>query len=169
MKKKLTILVLVLAAFVVSAQKTNSFKAGVHTGIPVGQAAKVTSFNLGVDASYTWEVTKVFDLGIASGFTFYTAKDKNKGRDYAFFYIAMAVQYNLYQNFFVAADLGYALGVIEGGWYYQPKIGYTMEHSSLFLSFKGISGSSVLNALLSGNERVSLSSVNLGYTYRFGK
>lgn len=155
--------------FSVQAQKTNGFKAGTHIGVPLGNASKETSFNFGIDASYTWKVAKDFDLGLATGYTYYTEKNKTQGRDYGFLPIALAAQYYFNQNIYLGADLGYAIGAIEGGFYYQPKLGYDLGHSSLFLSFKGISGSSGLNSLFSDDERISLSSINLGYTYRFGK
>jgi len=167
--KKIVFVAFTLLGSAIYAQNANGFKVGTNIGLPIGDTSKQTSFNFGIDVYYTWKVIEKIDLGVTLGYTFYVEKNKNEGRDYSFLPIAISAQYNLNQQFYIATDLGYAIGSIEGGFYYQPKIGYSIGNNSLFLSFKGINGSSGLNSLLSDKERISLNSFNIGYVYRLSK
>lgn len=147
----------------------SGFKIGAHVGLPVGDISDTTSFNFGVDAAYTWRVADNFDLGITTGYSHYTGKDYTnpssgtqtvKGESTGMIPVAATAQYGFNGGFFVGADLGYAFFTEEnsdGGFYYQPKIGYTLNQKhDLYLGYKGIS--------LDGG---TVSSVNLGYAYKF--
>jgi len=72
--KKLSILVIAFLFIVAigNAQDytdRDSFKIGVHGAIPLGDASEISNFGLGLDISYNYGVSKVFDLGLATGFT----------------------------------------------------------------------------------------------------
>lgn len=84
--------------------------------------------------------------------------------------LTVTTTYNINENFFVGTDLGIAIGGFDSGLYYQPKVGcYFDNHNSLYISYKGITGDSPLNALVNKDARIGLSSINLGYNYKFGK
>ncbi|MGV8914962.1 MAG: outer membrane beta-barrel protein [Kaistella sp.] len=146
-----------------SAQTAGSFKLGGHIGIPTGDAGDVFGFNAGVDLAYVWRVAPNFDLGLTTGYSHYFVKS-----DYSDYIdgtgmipIAATAQYNFGNGPFIGLDLGYAFFTQEGsdgGFLYQPKVGYTFQNvHDLYLSYKGISNDG------------TLSSINLGYAYRFGK
>lgn len=145
----------------VNAQTTGGFKLGAHIGLPTGDAADFLGLNAGVDLAYTWKVAPNFDLGITTGYSHYFVKS-----DYSDFIdgngmipVAATAQYNFGNGPFLGVDLGYALFTAEGsegGFLYQPKIGYTFQAKhDLYLGYKGISNDG------------TLSSINLGYAYKF--
>ena len=57
----------------------------------------------------------------------------------------------LSDKFFLGLDLGYAIAVApsgsEGGFLYQPKLGYSFGKTELFLGYKGISNEGTLSSL----------------------
>lgn len=78
----------------------------------------------------------------------------------AFIPVAATGQYSFSDNFFGGADLGYALyagdGDGDGGFYYQPKVGYQTEKIEVFVSYKGISA-----------DGASISTLGAGFAYKF--
>lgn len=147
------------------------FKLGVHAGLPIGDAGDSFSFNAGVDAAYLWSLTDEVELGITTGYSNYFGKTYTfnsglgpisiDGGDLGIIPVAATGQYNFDGGFNIGADLGYAFYVSDGseggGFYYQPKVGYTFsENSSAFVGYKGVS-----------DDGSTLSSINLGYAYKF--
>lgn len=147
------------------------FKLGAHVGLPVGDAGDAFSFNAGVDAAYVWTLNDKFDVGLTTGYSNYFGKTYTfntgfgvieiEGADLGIVPVAATGQYNFDGGFNIGADLGYAFYVSDGadggGFYYQPKIGYTFgEKSSAYLGYKGVS-----------DNGSTLSSINLGYAYKF--
>lgn len=181
MKKFLLIAALGLFG-VVSAQKTDgAFKLGAHVGIPVGDASKGSSFNLGADLAYTWRIAENFDLGITTGYTHFFGKSvtdttydllgnphttSTSKLDLGFIPLAATGQYNFKGGVFIGADLGYAFATgkyDKGGFYYQPKVGYTFQGKhDLYVSYKGIS-----DKIKDTDVSWNIGSVNLGYAYKF--
>ncbi|NKI26359.1 hypothetical protein HCG49_07265 [Arenibacter sp. 6A1] len=166
MRKVLLIAVLALFGFSVSAQE--GFKVGVIAGLPVGDAADLSSFNLGLDVVYHWEVSDSFRLGVATGFTNAFGKEMtfNDGGssftidmdDVQFLPIAVSGRVLATEELSIGADLGYAVGINEfndGGFYYRPIIGYNVgEKTELNFSYSGVS--------LDGG---SWSTINLGVLF----
>ena len=111
-------------------QAQEGFKLGAHIGVPVADAGDVSSFNLGLDAAYMWNVAPSFDLGIASGYTHFIGKSYDvpggsiKGDDFGFIPIAAAGKYRFSGSpVSLGLDLGYGISTkdgIDGGLYYQP-------------------------------------------------
>lgn len=176
MKKLLLVGALALMGTFAQAQEGH-FKLGAHVGLPVGDLSEAFSFNVGVDAAYVFAIADNVDLGLTTGYSHYIAKEqtfgggnilgfpipeiKVKGEDVGIVPVAATAQYNFDGGFHIGADLGYAFFVGSdadgGGFYYQPKIGYTFgEKSSAYVGYKGIS-----------NDGSTLSSINLGYAYKF--
>ncbi|MDR2205911.1 MAG: porin family protein [Flavobacteriaceae bacterium] len=159
-------------ALVLFGAMNAQFKVGAHVGLPIGDTSDVYSFNVGIDAAYTWQVAENFDLGIATGYSRYIWESdlkediedngERKAPSMGYIPVAATAQYNFEGGFNIGADLGYAIyaGNLEesdaGGFYYQPKIGYTFaEKHNVYLGYKGIA------------EEVAVSSFNLGYAYKF--
>ena len=169
MKNVVFTLVAVISFAFANAQN-GIFKAGVHIGLPIGDANKTSTMNLGVDLSYLWKVSDEFSLGLTTGYTSYSSKSIKeylppfgyidfKPVAAGFIPVAVTGQYSLNDNLFLGADLGYAIynGAAEGtgGLLYQLKFGYQSKKTELFLGYKAIS--------LDG---FTLSSINLGFNYK---
>jgi len=157
MKKIILSSVLVFLFGFTNAQNGN-FKLGAHLGLPMGDIKDVSSFNFGVDAAYVWKVAESFSAGAATGYTNYSGKS---GFDsVGFIPIAATGQFSLSESMFLGADLGYAIyvgsGNGDGGFYYQPKLGYQAEKFEVYAGYKGIS--------ITGG---TFSSINLGFNYKF--
>ncbi len=170
--KKMIFSALALFAFgFANAQdEDGGFQAGIHVGMPIGDLADFYSFNFGVDVAYMWPVGEGFGLGLTTGYTMYPGEEQTmeffgeevtiEALDAAFIPVAAAAKYSITENFFLGADLGYAVyvgdGEGDGGFYYQPKVGYQMSTIDIFLGYKGIS-----------SDGEALSSINLGAAYKF--
>lgn len=156
MKKIILLTVSVFTFGFVNAQD-GGFKLGAHLGLPLGDIKDVSSLNIGADVGYVWKLADSFDAGIATGYTSYLGKN---GFDAAgFIPIAATGQYSLAENWFLAADLGYGIyagkGSGDGGFYYQPKVGYKVNKVEVYLGYKGISVSGA-----------TFSSLNVGVNFK---
>ena len=155
--KKL-IMIAAMAVFGLSSAQ-EGFKLGAHIGVPVADAGDASSFNLGLDAAYMWNVAPSFDLGIASGYTHFIGKSNNgyKFDDFGFIPIAASGKYRFSGSpVSLGLDLGYGISTnddIDGGLYYQPKVAYNFSQGELYLGYQGVSND------------FSVGSVNLGYNF----
>ena len=165
MKKLLMLGAFAFLGFAASAQTTGKFKIGANVGIPTGDASKISSFTVGVDAAYQWRLAQNFDLGLATGYQHFFGKSIDtygggtyKVNDFGYIPLAASGQYSVSPNFFIGADLGYAFAVGKdvsgGGFYYQPKVGYQTDKYELYLGYKGVS------------DNGSIGSVNLGFNFK---
>ena len=78
--KKSILLVLIFTCSYVFAQddissKNSWFKAGITAGVPIGDTADVSSFNLGLDFRGQYLVNPNFAIGVASGYNHFFGKD----------------------------------------------------------------------------------------------
>lgn len=149
---------------VVNAQSTG-FKLGAHVGLPTGDANTFYNFYVGADVAYMWPVSAEFNLGLASGYSAFTGKTVSgyKVPTLSLVPIAAAAQYNFSPQFSLGVDFGYGIlfasgGNSDGGFYYQPKIGYHFGPSEVDLGYMGVS-----------KNGSTLGAVTLGYAYSFGK
>lgn len=119
-------------------------------GLPTGDIKDISSVNLGADLAYTWSVAEGLDVGIATGYSNYLGKTADmdgfgsfKAEDSGFIPIAATGQITLTNNLFIGADLGYAIFTgsdsSDRGFYYQPKFGYQMNITGIYVAYKGIS------------------------------
>jgi hypothetical protein len=116
------------------------FRAGAHLGIPIGDADEFTSLTIGVDASYLWTLDETFSVGVASGYGNYLGKDDFS--NYSFIPLAASGRAGFSEDWFAGLDLGYAIGLedgADGGFYYQPKVGWTNGMVDVFAYYQGIS------------------------------
>lgn len=147
MKKTIFAAFLLMAGLSLQAQAGPS--VGVNLGLPTGDAGDVSSFSLGIDITYLWNVSDKFDAGAAVGFSNAFGKEIDTGLgsfqidDIQFLPIAAAGRVHLTEDFSAGVDLGYALGINDGndgGFYYRPMVGYSLsEKLGLSLSYTGIS------------------------------
>lgn len=155
---KKIIMVAAMAVFGLSSAQ-EGFKLGAHIGVPVADAGDASSFNLGLDAAYMWNVAPSFDLGIASGYTHFIGKSNNGYNfdDFGFIPIAASGKYRFSGSpVSLGLDLGYGISTkdgIDGGLYYQPKVAYNFSQGELYLGYQGVSND------------FSVGSVNLGYNF----
>lgn len=143
-----------LAIVNVNAQ---DFNLGFNLGLPLGDIKDLSGLNIGVEASYLWDVSKEFDLGLTTGYTTFLGKEGYDALGYL--PIAAAARLDLSESIILGVDLGYAIGInpsgVDGGFYYAPKLQYDIsEDIDLVLTYKGISANGS-----------SISSLNLGVEF----
>ena len=173
--KKITLTVLAVFAltFANAQDKKDSsgsddsagFKLGLNLGLPLGDIKDAYSLGLGLDLAYMWPIADGFQLGVTTGYAHYLGKTEDFGGisvkydDAGFVPLAASAQLSLGENFFLGADLGYAIGVSpsgnDGGLLYQPKVGYQMGNVGIYAGYKGIS--------VTGG---TFSSLNLGVNFK---
>lgn len=123
---------LLVMMFTAHSQDRSSFKAGFNAGLPVGDAADISSFSLGLDAAYHWGVSELLDAGVATGFINSfgeTIAGQTEFEDFQFLPLAASVRIYPTYHFKFGADAGYAVGINtgnEGGFYYRPLVGYNI-------------------------------------------
>ena len=164
-------------AFSGTAQDTK-MKVGVDVGFPMGDIKDGTSLNLGVNGAYLWNVGEGFDVGAGVSYNMYIAKEQDilgvkvKGDNASFLPIYGTANYSFTESIFGGVDLGYALGLapsgIDGGVYYQPKVGYQTDKYEFFLGYKAISSKQeVATAFGTVSATTVYASLNLGFNYKF--
>lgn len=154
MKNVLFSLLLFAAGFT-SSYSQGDLRLGVNAGIPVGDAADVSSFNAGADVAYLMGFEDTFQVGPMLGYSHFFAEDGLD--DMQFLPIAATARFGLLA-LELGADVGYALGLnegIDGGFYYRPKVGFSLFGVGLIASYTGIS--------VDGG---TFSSVNVGAEFR---
>ncbi|WP_190808317.1 hypothetical protein [Flagellimonas sp. S3867] len=154
MKKIVLTIITVLAINLsMSAQDRSNIKAGFNAGVPVGDAADISSFSIGLDFNYHWGVSELLDVGIAAGFinAFGDTNEASGGgitiqtefEDFQFLPVAASVRIYPTYSFKFGADAGYAVGINagnEGGLYYRPVIGYNITgNTELNVSYIAVS------------------------------
>ena len=171
MKKVLLTAAFAVAGMVGVSAQTSGVEGGVHIGIPVGDAADYSSFNLGVDLAYLHPVASNVRLGIATGYDHFIAdsdyKDLLGGEDYGFIPLAASAKFDVAQNFFLGADLGYAFATGDnwkGGLYYQPKVGYSGANFDVYAAYKGLESK---REFLGREFDAASSAVAIGFAYKF--
>lgn len=170
MKKILLSIAVVLVGFANVNAQEGHFKLGGHVGFAVGDMSDSHSVNLGLDVAYVWQLMPELELGITTGFSNYFGKKETfnlLGQSYSVTYddaqiipVAATAKFDIVPKFFVGADLGYAFFLDKdsdtGSFYYQPKVGYNLTTSEIYVSYKGMS-----------NNGYNVGSINLGYAYNF--
>jgi hypothetical protein len=153
--KKLFITLLVVLMGVSSAFSQGHLKLGVNAGLPTGDAADISSFQLGGDLAYMFNAIPILDVGPMVGYSHFFGDDDNS--DLQFLPAAVAGRLN-FPGFTVGLDLGYAVGLNngnDGGFYYRPQLGFRFLGLGLIASYQSISMDNSVNA----------SSVNLGMEF----
>ncbi|MFV0201023.1 hypothetical protein OBK16_04345 [Empedobacter falsenii] len=167
MKKVLLTAAFAVAGMVGVSAQTSGVEGTVHVGIPVGDAADFSSFNLGVDLAYLHPISTNFKLGGKVGYDHFIAKSDWKdlgGEDFGFIPLAATAKYEFNNNLFIGADLGYAFSTkdnLDGGLFWQPKFGYSGANFDVYAGYKGISVDS------DHFSNFNADAVSLGFAYKF--
>ena len=171
MKKLLLFITVLTFAFNANAQDADSsqsdnsgegFNLGLHVGIPVGDFDEVSSFVLGLDVSYLFNVSDGFDVGIATGYINFFGKDFNgfKVDDLGIIPIAASTRVALGEEWFLGIDLGYGFITNKdadgGGFYYYPRVGMKLDFVDIFGYYQGMT-----------KDSVNVASVGAGATFNF--
>ena len=167
MKKVLLTAAFAVAGMVGVSAQTSGVEGTVHVGIPVGDAADYSSFNVGVDLAYLHPIADNFKLGAKVGYDHFIADSNFKdlgGEDFGFIPLAATAKYEFSNNLFIGADLGYAFSTkdnLDGGLFWQPKIGYSGASFDVYAGYKGIS--------VDNNQysNFNADAVSLGFAYKF--
>ena len=153
--KKLLLLIIFLVGGVTSAHSQGDLRLGINAGVPVGDAADYSSFNAGADVAYLMGFGDIFQVGPMVGYNHFFGEDGVD--DLQFLPIAATARFGL-AALELGLDLGYGLGIsddLDGGFYYRPKVGFSLFGLGLIGSYTGFS-----------NDGDNISSVNLGLEFR---
>ncbi len=174
MKKGILSLLFVFTVLALHAQRNvdiTNFRAGVNGGLVVGDFSDSYSFLLGVDMYHHWGVSKVFDIGVTTGFFNAFGEEPETVNDPIFVdgfdnlqFVPVGVSFRIYPGknvgFKFGTDIGYAIGINEGNngaLYYRPSLGIDVRGgtSEFHLSYFAV------------NDETVFSSVLLGYLFLF--
>lgn len=153
-------------------QAQEGFKLGAHIGVPTTDNS---SFTLGLDAAYRWNIAKGFDLGVATGYSHYIAKSYDyqgrsyKGDDFGFIPVAVSGKYSFPQApIGVGLDLGYVISTtdnINGGLYAFPKFFYNMPTGELYLGYQSVSSKYDYDGFYDRDITETTGAVVVGYNF----
>lgn len=162
--KKFLCTIIFLAAGFTSSYAQGDIRLGIHAGLPVGDAADISSFGLGADVAYLVGLGDTFQVGPMVGYNHFFGEEVDLGGmgsfemdDIQFLPLAATARFGL-AGLELGADLGYAIGLNDGndgGFYYKPKVGFSLFGLGLIASYTGISV-----------EGGTFSSVNIGAEFR---
>lgn len=182
---KKTILTAAVAVFglVVANAQDSGFEAGAYVGIPVADVSDGTSINIGATVGYYFEVADGLKIGGITGYDHFIGKEEEMtymgttmtvdGVDAGFIPIAASAKYNFTENFFVGADLGYAIGISDGagdgGFLYKPRVGWSTSMVDLYAFYKGISYKYDFDYGFgaTGSTTATAGSVGIGAAFKF--
>ena len=181
--KKLFLVAIATVGFAFSGTAQESqLKFGLDAGLPMGDISDGYSFNLGANAAYMWTgIAEGLDVGAGVSYNMYFGKEEEIGgftfeyENASFLPIYATANYGFTENIFAGADLGYAVGLtdgIDGGFYYQPKVGYQTEMFEVFIGYKAIMSSQETTVAIPGAGTITgtadtvFSSINIGFNYK---
>lgn len=137
--------------------KNSWFKAGLTTGLPMGDSKDFASFNLGVDVRAQYLFNPHFGIGFASGYNHFFGKDDFD--DFGVIPLAAFARYYFQkEGLFIGTDLGFGyLTNVEdntGGLYFNPQIGYHNEDWNFYGFYQN-----------TFSENANIRSLGVGVTY----
>jgi len=109
------------------------FQLGAYAGLPFGDEKDFYSLNIGVEATYLFNLSEYFSAGIGVGYTHFTPKEFTvgsstfKGEGIGYAPVFAAAQYRFSEKINVGATLGYALSTdsdVDGGLYCDVSFGW---------------------------------------------
>ena len=143
-------------------QKGN-FSVGINGAVPVGDIDEFTTFNVGADAAYRFNLGQQVQLGALAAYSqfFGESGEDDFGswevEDIQFVPLAATARVKM-RSLFAGGDVGYALGVNDGnkgGFYYKPHVGINFGKLGLLGSYSGIT-----------RDSFTISAVNVGLEYK---
>ncbi len=148
----------------IAHSQQGNLSIGINGGIPVGDIEEFSTFNLGAEVAYRFDVSEQFKLGGVAAFSnfFGDSGEDEFGSwdvdDIQFLPLAATARFNI-SKFFAGADVGYAVGINdgnEGGFYYRPLLGINFGKIGALASYSGIS-----------RDQFTVATVNIGLEYNF--
>ena len=145
--KKLVLVFTLLLSVNLFSQDSNKIglQVNAYTGLPVGHIANDSSINFGVSIGYLGKVCDFFRIGGSVGYDHSVLKSDSQiqsSRGYQFLMVGGTAELDVYNNFYIAADLGYAFNQTKdglGSHYFTPKLGYHLsEDFNLYLHYKAV-------------------------------
>ena len=163
MKKSILSVMIALMTVAVAQGQHGNFSVGINGAAPTGDINEFTTFNLGADAAYRYDLGRKFQVGALAAYSqFFGASGKDEfGEwevdDIQFIPLAASGRFKM-KSYFAGGDLGYAIGVNEGnqgGLYYKPHVGVNIGKFGVLGSYSGIT-----------RDGFTVSAVNLGVEYK---
>lgn len=168
LRNSLIALLLVLPLWHVEAQNNARLEASVHLGIPTEDVQDAVNLVFGLDFNYYFiEVAEVMEFGFTGGYLNFNGEQRLSSSslnvalpDASFLRFGASGRLNFNTRLYFGLDLGYAIGLddIEGGVFYQPKIGFRQSQFSFFVYYQKIR---------TDDRFQNYSSVGVGATYHF--
>lgn len=125
--------------------KKGAIQANVYVGVPVGAIASESSFNGGVSVGYLGSVESFLRVGGSLGYDFSILNSDSKiPKEKGFHYLMIGgtAELDVYDKFYIGADLGYAFAQTKkgmGSHYFTPKIGYKYnDNINFYAHYKGV-------------------------------
>ena len=159
------------AVLLIGLSAQAQLKVGVNGGLPVGDFSDFYKANFGADVYYYFVGAddEFFNLGLASGYSFFAGDDLEilgftvDVENAQFVPIAAAGRINLLEFLTAGADVGYGLGINDGndgGFYYRATAGLDfgpVEISAFYLGYR----------FEESGETATLGSLGIGLLYDF--
>jgi hypothetical protein len=152
MKKVLLVIALVAGSFISSnAQAPEGFQfgGGLRLSLPIGDFSKLSTLGIGGELQGEYGFSENLSGVVTTGYSSFLGKTLNvlgtsvKVDATGYIPILAGVRYYPSNNFFVGAQIGYGLftgsGSSDGGFNYQPQVGYNAEKFQVALNYNGVS------------------------------
>ncbi|AUC14884.1 hypothetical protein BTO06_06925 [Tenacibaculum sp. SZ-18] len=140
MKKILCIVALVAISFTANAQD-GDLRIGANIGFTTGNGN--SSFVIGGDVDYLFDVDTKFEVGAATGLVVITTGNS------IILPLAGAGRFHATNKIDLGLDMGYAIGInnASNGFYFRPIFEYKLDNKiSLRASYSGVDSGGFLNA-----------------------
>ena len=170
MKKILSVALMLLFCLTLSAQEESTevkledqFKVSFNLGTTLGDNITKDSYslNLGVDFNYFFNLTDDIMVGPVTGVKYLFEADDpgilaRQGSEYLITVGGAARLYTDNDKFYFGGDAGYAVGLIDGGYYYRPMAGISVSDcSGFYVSYSYV------------DDKYEFTSLNFGYEITF--
>ena len=136
-------------------------KIGVSGGLPIGDQSEFFTVQLQGNLDYLFHISREIHIGVTTGYSRYLGNESSGVEDFVYLPLGATSQFHVSEKVKLGADVGYALVLepdeSEGGFFYVPKVQYSLsENTDLVLAYRGL-----------GISDVSLGSISLGFEFGF--
>ena len=146
MKKVFAICFFTLVVNNVLSAQENEFNIGINGGVTIGNIEGVSDIAIGLDANYLFDVFDGVKFGPSLNFVYFVTQEQNGIKPDAFIYVPIggAIKFhNESDDFYVALDAGYAIGISpegdNGGIFIKPMVGYNINQNfNVNLFYSGV-------------------------------
>lgn len=150
MKKTLLIAAILFTAFInANAQGEFKFGLGPNIGLPIGDAADISSFTIGAEVQGELKFSEKASGIATTGYTHFIGKDYF-GIKLSYGAIPILVGGRVYpsEQFFIGGQIGYGFftgDASSGGFAYKPHVGYNASNLQIGLSYNAISNDGTIS------------------------